>query len=225
MIFFSFCLSPGALRTPRSPVGWSWQPWARLPSGCEPRAGLREPQIRLEDLGQLALQPHPVQPQPHLIPGGQHEPQPLRGRQHHQLQLPQRLRAELVHVVDHQPQRCGSRSPSPAGTHAALPATPAQLIQDRSSTVLPLPGGADTTLTRACAASRPNSRGRPTKPPAPRPAAPPATAPAPATDPIVPIIAPRQPTWPAASCQSLDVRRTTIPRAGLTCRLVLGAHA
>ena len=40
--------------------------------------------------------------------------------------------------------------------------------------------------------------------PAPRPATPPATASAPATDPIVPIIAPHQPTWPAASCQSLD---------------------
>ena len=30
--------------------------------------------------------------------------------------------------------------------------------------------------------------------------APPATAPAPTADPMVPIIAPRQPAWPAASC-------------------------
>jgi hypothetical protein len=30
---------------------------------------------------------------------------------------------------------------------------------------LPLPGGADTTVTRARAASRPNSRGRATTPP------------------------------------------------------------
>src|SRR5215813_7171082 len=67
--------------------------------------------------------------------------------------------------------RSGSRSPRPAATHAACPARPAQLIQDRSSTVFPLPAGADTTLTRACAPSRPNSRGRDTTPPAPRPAA------------------------------------------------------
>src|SRR5262249_20284161 len=67
---------------------------------------------------------------------------------------------------------------------------------------LPLPAGADTTLTRACVASRPNSRGRDTTPPAPRPAAPPATASAPATNPIMPIIAPHQPKWPAASGQS-----------------------
>src|SRR5262249_57796036 len=97
------------------------------------------------------------------------------------------------------------------------PATPAQLIHDRSSTVLPLPGDADTTLTRARAANRPNSRGRPTTPPVPGPSSPPATEAAPATDLIVQIIAPHQPAWPTASCQSLDVRRTTIPHAGPTC--------
>src|SRR5262249_14103119 len=43
-------LATGALRAPRSPAGWSWQPWARLPAGCEPRAGLRErPSRRLRD--------------------------------------------------------------------------------------------------------------------------------------------------------------------------------
>src|SRR5262249_60043069 len=76
------------------------------------------------------------------------------------------------------------------------PATPDWLIHDRSSTVLPLPAGADTTITRARAPSRPTSRGRATTPPAPGPAAPPATAPAPTADPMVPIIASRQPTWP-----------------------------
>jgi hypothetical protein len=67
--------------------------------------------------------------------------------------------------------------PRPAGTHAALSATPAQLIQDRSSTVLPLPADADTTVTRACVASRPNSRGRDTTPRVPRPVAPPQQGP------------------------------------------------
>jgi hypothetical protein len=40
-------------------------------------------------------------------------------------------------------------------------------IQDRSSTVLPLPGGADTTVTLAAPASRSHSPGRETTPPAP----------------------------------------------------------
>src|SRR5207245_8256146 len=81
-------------------------------------------------------------------------------------------------------------------THAALPAVPAGLIHDRSRTVFPLPGGADTTVTRADAPSRSNSLGRETIPPAPGPATPPATAADPAADPMGPIIAPRQPTWP-----------------------------
>ena len=111
--------------------------------------------------------------------------------------------------------RCGSRSPRPAGTHAARPAKPVSLIQDRSSTVLPLPAGADTTITRAGAASRPNSRGRATTPPAPGPAAPPATASAPAVDLMVPIIAPREATWPVCPEPiSGDVCRATIPRTG-----------
>jgi hypothetical protein len=97
--------------------------------------------------------------------------------------------------------------------------TPARLIHDRSSTVLPLPAGADTTVTRACAASRPNSRGRETTPPAPGPAAPPATASAPAADPMVPITAPRQPTRPVCHEPiSGDVCRAKILRVDLTCR-------
>ena len=58
--------------------------------------------------------------------------------------------------------RCGSRSSRPAGTHAARSARPASPIQDRSSTVLPLPGGADTTVTRADAPSRSHNPGRDT---------------------------------------------------------------
>jgi hypothetical protein len=45
--------------------------------------------------------------------------------------------------------RRGSRFPRPAATHAARPARPASAIHDRSRTVLPLPAGADTTVTRA----------------------------------------------------------------------------
>ena len=76
------------------------------PGGGEqlPRLGHGEPQIRLADLGQPALQPQPVQAQPHVMPGGQHEPQVRRGPHDQQLQLPQRVRTQLVHVVDHQPQ-------------------------------------------------------------------------------------------------------------------------
>ena len=54
---------------------------------------------------------------------------------------------------------CGSRSPRPTGTHAVLAPRPAALTHDRSSTVFPLPAGADTTVTRAAARSRANSPG------------------------------------------------------------------
>src|SRR5262249_25225294 len=100
-----------------------------------------------------------------------------------------------------------SRSPRPADTHAAYSARPASLIQDRSSTVLPLPAGADTTLTRAIP-RRSNSLGRETMPPEPGPAAPPATGSDPATDSMVPIIAPRQPTCPGAVRGDADRRHT-----------------
>jgi len=38
------------------------------------------------------------------VPVGQHEPQARRGPHDQQLQLPQRVGAQLLHVVDHQPQ-------------------------------------------------------------------------------------------------------------------------
>src|SRR5262249_27241700 len=110
---------------------------------------------------------------------------------------------------------CESRSPRPAGTHAARPARPAWPIQDRSSTVLPLPGGADTTITRAGAASRPNGRGRATTPPAPGPTTPPATASDPTADPMLPIIAPHPPTRPQVpDADTLtDARHPDLPSA------------
>ena len=66
--------------------------------------------------------------------------------------------------------RCGSGSSRPSVTHAARSARPDSLIQDLSSTVLPLPAGADTTVTRADAPSRSNRPRRETTPPAPGPA-------------------------------------------------------
>jgi hypothetical protein len=206
--------------------------WIQGSASLEQLLGLGhgEPQVRLADLGQLAFQPQPVQPQPHTTPGGQHEPQARRRAQHQQLQLPQRVRAQLVHIVDQsqtrsasgarsfnsrsmiaQPSRsgaaviartsaepgpvcrsaastdsqnrCGSRSPRPTGTHATLPSRPARPIQDRSSTVLPLPADADTTVTGA-APSRSNSRGRDTIPRAPGRATRPATASDPSAGPM-----------------------------------------
>lgn len=50
--------------------------------------------------------------------------------------------------------RRGARSSRPAVTHAARCVRAGWLIQDRSRTVLPLPGGADTTVTRADPLSR-----------------------------------------------------------------------
>jgi hypothetical protein len=52
--------------------------------------------------------------------------------------------------------RCGSRPFRSAGTHAAQSRRPDWLIHDRSSTVFPLPGGADTTVTRADPPNCPN---------------------------------------------------------------------
>jgi hypothetical protein len=69
------------------------------------RLGHGEPQIIGADLGQLPLQPQPVQPQPHVMPRRQHQPQLLRRAHHQQLQLPPRhVRAQLMHVIDDQPQ-------------------------------------------------------------------------------------------------------------------------
>ncbi|MGH3296001.1 MAG: hypothetical protein ACRDP7_29800 [Trebonia sp.] len=70
--------------------------------------------------------------------------------------------------------RCGSRSPRPAGTHDARPPAPAWPSHDRSSTVFSLPTGADTTVTRAAPASRPSSTGRGTTVPGTRSAPSPA---------------------------------------------------
>jgi hypothetical protein len=65
-----------------------------------------EPQVGLADLGQLAFQPQPVQAQPQVMPGRQHEPQRFRRAHDQQLQLAPRLaRAQFVHVIDDQPDR------------------------------------------------------------------------------------------------------------------------
>jgi hypothetical protein len=56
-----------------------------------PRLGQAEPQIDRADLGQLLLQPQPVQPQPQVVPGRQDEPQLLRRAQQQELQLGQHL--------------------------------------------------------------------------------------------------------------------------------------
>ena len=92
--------------------------------------------------------------------------------------------------------RCRSCSARPTGTHAAQFAAPAWLIQDRSSTVFPLPGGADTRVTRAEAPSRPTSRGRETIASAPGRAAPPEPTADPTTYATSQIIAPGPATPP-----------------------------
>ena len=69
-----------------------------------PRLGPAEPQIIRADLGELPGQAQPVQAQPKVTAGNQDEPQGGRGAHDQQLQLAQRLgRAQLVQVVDHQP--------------------------------------------------------------------------------------------------------------------------
>ena len=69
-----------------------------------PRLGPAEPQIIGADLGELPGQAQPVQAQPEVTAGNQDEPQGGRGAHDQQLQLAQRLgRAQLVQVVDHQP--------------------------------------------------------------------------------------------------------------------------
>ena len=80
----------------------------RLEQG--PRLGPAEPQVVSPDLGQLALEPEAVQAEAQVVPGSEDEPQLRRGPHHQQLELPaRRLRAELVQVVDDQPQRFGQR--------------------------------------------------------------------------------------------------------------------
>jgi len=76
----------------RPPLGPLLQQRQRRPGQLHPRGveqlpglGQAEPQVVRSDLGQLAFQPQPVQAQPHVMPGGQHEPQRRRGAQHQQL--------------------------------------------------------------------------------------------------------------------------------------------
>ena len=162
-----------------------------------------EPQILGADLGQPTLQPQPVQPQPQVMPGGQHEPQRMPGPASSAAPAAAGPgRAQLVQVVDDQPEPApaaapgpsaaaprsptrpgpappsapapaptpgpsGAARPAPTARTAAGPARPAPPaprrpgrpgppapIHDRSSTVFPLPAGADTTVTRAGVPSR-----------------------------------------------------------------------
>jgi len=87
--------------------------------------------------------------------------------------------------------RCGSRSPCPADTHAACPSSLSWPSQDRSSTVFPLPAGAATTVTRAGPESRSRSAGRDTTAVA--------TAPGPPAGSTMTIIASRAPAKPNKS--------------------------
>jgi hypothetical protein len=65
-----------------------------------------EPEVGRADLGQLAFKPQPVQAEPQIVPGGQHDPQLLRAAHQQQLQLALRLgRAQLVGIVNQQPGR------------------------------------------------------------------------------------------------------------------------
>jgi hypothetical protein len=97
---------PQPRRPPLGPLDQRRRVGQVHPGGGEQlgRLGHGEPQIRLAQLGELALQPQPVQPQPHIMPGRQREPQLRRGPHDQQLQLRERVRAQLLHVVDYQPQ-------------------------------------------------------------------------------------------------------------------------
>jgi hypothetical protein len=184
----------------------------RYPGRLEQRPRLvpGEAQIGRPDLGELAFQPQPVQAQPQIMSGGEHEPQ-LRRRAHdQQLQLAQRFgRVQLVHVVDHQPGpiletaeigqqpldgrpavqigsrrqrphqlRPGGRVPQgtehrePEALRVALLALhrhPRGAVRQAAladpgvkQERLPLPAGADTSVTRPALPSSSNSPGRET---------------------------------------------------------------
>ena len=78
----------------------------RYPGRFEQRPRLLEgeAQVGRADLGQLPRQPQPVQAQPQVMAGGEDEPQPRWRAHEQQFQLAERLgRAQLVQVVDHQP--------------------------------------------------------------------------------------------------------------------------
>ena len=223
-----------------------------------------EPQVRRADLGELPLQPQPVQPQPQIMPGRQHEAQPRRATHQQQLKLPPRFRrSKLVHVIEHQPEpvlerrqvlqqplhhrppvqvrrrrqlpdqpRPGSglaqcaqhRQPEPLRITIVTPDRyppvlsfrPVSPIHDRSSTDFPLPGGAETTVTRADAPSRPNSPVRDTTPSRTRTSGPPATASGSPTGPMTQILARHQPAlaarhagtaWPLTTLRPGEILR------------------
>ena len=112
-----------------------------------PRLLQGEAQVGRPDLGQLPFQPQPVQAQPQIMAGGQHEPQP-RGRAHEQqLQLARRLgRAQLVHVVDHQPEP----GTVPVRPDRSAAARPPSSRPDRE----PPSGAAPASTRRPCPAAR-----------------------------------------------------------------------
>ncbi len=70
-------------------------------------AGQQDPDVSLSAAAVTAVhrgKPQPVQAQPQIVPGGQHNPQLLRAAHQQQLQLAQRLgRAQFVGIVDQQP--------------------------------------------------------------------------------------------------------------------------
>ena len=83
------------------------------PRRLQQRARLleREAKILAPDLGQLPLHTQPVQPQPQIPPGHQHEPQRRRRGPEQHLNLADGLLGlQLVQVVDHQPQRLPERA-------------------------------------------------------------------------------------------------------------------
>ena len=99
------------------------------------------------------LQPHQVRQQP------LGDRPPVQVRRRRQLPHQSRPRGRLAQPPSSDIQnRCGSPSCRPTG-NAALSARPASPAHNRSKTVFPLSGGADTTVTRADASSRLNSPG------------------------------------------------------------------
>ena len=135
-----------------------------------PRLLQGEAQVGRADLGELALQPQPVQAQPQITAGGQHEPQPRRPAHHQQLQLAQRLvRAQLVHVVHDQPEpgprarpdRSAAARPPPSHPDRAPPSAAAP-----ASTRPPCPAARRAPTARTAAGHAPHPAPAPT-PPAP----------------------------------------------------------
>ena len=140
-----------------------------------PRLGQAEPQIPPADLGQLPLQPQPVQPQPHPLPGRQHHPQLLRTPQQQQLQLAPRLRRpQLVHVIDHQPDPL--IQPRQVLQQPLHHRPPVQLRRRRQRPHQPRPRE-QSRAARPPPTARTAAHHAPPPPPAPRPPAPPGPPP------------------------------------------------